>query len=57
MGRVVDRPVYIGEEIKKRKMVYLCVSYDHRVMDGATVAQFLASVKSRLENPGSIIIG
>lgn len=57
MGRVEDRPRYIGEEMKRRKMVYLCVTYDHRVMDGATVAKFLAKVKSILESPGSILVG
>jgi 2-oxoglutarate dehydrogenase E2 component (dihydrolipoamide succinyltransferase) len=56
MGKVQDKPVYIGDEIKKRKMVYVCLSYDHRIVDGATVAQFLTKVKDILENPGSIII-
>jgi pyruvate/2-oxoglutarate dehydrogenase complex dihydrolipoamide acyltransferase (E2) component len=56
MGKVQDKPVYIGDEIKKRKMVYVCLSYDHRIVDWATVAQFLTKVKDILENPGSIII-
>jgi pyruvate dehydrogenase E2 component (dihydrolipoamide acetyltransferase) len=53
-GTVVKRPVVItdpnlGETIAVRSMVYLALSYDHRIVDGADAARFLATVKERLE--------
>ena len=53
-GSVVKRPVVVkdqdgGETIAIRSMVYLALSYDHRIVDGAAAAQFLVLMKSRLE--------
>ncbi len=53
-GTVVRRPVVVqdpalGEVIAVRSMVYLALSYDHRLVDGADAARFLATVKTRLE--------
>jgi 2-oxoglutarate dehydrogenase E2 component (dihydrolipoamide succinyltransferase) len=53
-GAVVKRPVVIeneglGETIAIRSMVYLALTYDHRLVDGADAARFLATVKARLE--------
>jgi len=53
-GAVVKRPVVVsdddlGETIAVRSMVYLALSYDHRVVDGADAARFLVTVKQRLE--------
>jgi pyruvate dehydrogenase E2 component (dihydrolipoamide acetyltransferase) len=53
-GAVVKRPVVItdpnlGETIAVRSMVYLALSYDHRVVDGADAARFLTTIKQRLE--------
>jgi len=45
---VVDDPE-LGEIIVPRSMVYLALSYDHRIVDGADAARFLTSVKERLE--------
>ena len=39
-----------GETIAIRSMVYLALSYDHRIVDGADAARFLATVKERLED-------
>ena len=52
MGKVVDTPVVRDGEIVVRKVMYLCLSYDHRVVDGAPAVQFLQAVKRRLEQPG-----
>ncbi|TDB82511.1 2-oxoglutarate dehydrogenase, E2 component, dihydrolipoamide succinyltransferase, partial [Micromonospora fluostatini] len=54
-GAVVKRPVVVndpelGEVIAVRSMVYLALSYDHRLIDGADAARFLVAVKERLEN-------
>jgi len=51
---VVKRPVVVtdtdgGETIAIRSMVYLALTYDHRVVDGADAARFLSSMKERLE--------
>ncbi|SCE99747.1 2-oxoglutarate dehydrogenase E2 component [Micromonospora coriariae] len=53
-GAVVKRPVVVndpelGEVVAVRSMVYLAMSYDHRLIDGADAARFLAAVKERLE--------
>ena len=52
MGKVADMPVVRDGEIVVRKVMYLCLSYDHRVVDGAPAVQFLQAVKRRLEQPG-----
>ena len=54
-GAVVKRPVVIddpnlGETIAVRHMVYLSLSYDHRLVDGADAGRFLAAIKARLES-------
>ena len=56
-GTVVKRPVVIddanlGETIAVRHMVYLALTYDHRLVDGADAARFLVAVKQRLEEGG-----
>jgi pyruvate/2-oxoglutarate dehydrogenase complex dihydrolipoamide acyltransferase (E2) component len=52
MGKVADTPVVRDGAIVGRKVMYLCLSYDHRVVDGAPALQFLQAVKRRLEQPG-----
>jgi len=47
---VVKRPVVIDDAIAIRPMTNLCLSWDHRALDGATAARFLAAVKARLES-------
>ncbi len=49
IGAIQKRPVVINDAIAIRSMVYLTLSYDHRVVDGATAHQFMAKVKSALE--------
>ena len=54
VGSVVKRPVVVqdaglGEVIAVRSMVYLALTYDHRIVDGADAARFLVTVKQRLE--------
>jgi len=55
---IVRRPVVIGEGIAVRHMMNMCLSFDHRIIDGMTSGQFLAHVKKRLESwtPASIRI-
>jgi len=46
---VVKRPVVVGDAIAIRPMTYLCMSWDHRALDGVVAARFLSSVKEHLE--------
>ena len=55
MDAVVKRPVVIGDAIAIRDMMYMSISFDHRILDGLTAAQFMGAIKRRLENPGSDI--
>ena len=50
MDAVVKRPVVIDDAIAIRSMMYLSLSFDHRVLDGLTAAQFMGAVKRRLES-------
>ncbi|MGH9774895.1 MAG: dihydrolipoamide acetyltransferase family protein [Candidatus Acidiferrales bacterium] len=50
MGTIEKRPVVVDEAIAIRSMVYLTLSYDHRVVDGAVAHQFMGKVKHTLEN-------
>ena len=54
VGTIVKRPVVVkdsdgGESVAIRSMVYLSITYDHRLVDGADASRFLTSVKKRLE--------
>lgn len=55
-GRVLDRPMVINGEIKIRKTLPISLSFDHRLMDGATVAKFLKTVALHLEDPGLLLV-
>lgn len=55
VGKIVDTPVSTGDEIVLRPTMNLTLSADHRVVDGATAARFLAELKATLENPYLLI--
>ena len=50
VGRVADTPVVRDGQVVPGKVMYLCLSYDHRVVDGATAVRFLVAVKQRLQD-------
>jgi pyruvate dehydrogenase E2 component (dihydrolipoamide acetyltransferase) len=52
--RAVERPVLMEGELKPRKIAYISLSFDHRVIEGAYAARFLMEVKRLLENPALI---
>jgi pyruvate dehydrogenase E2 component (dihydrolipoyllysine-residue acetyltransferase) len=56
LGTIEKRPVVINDAIAIRSMVYLTLSYDHRVVDGATAHQFMGKVKHMLENWSEAIL-
>jgi len=49
VGTISQRPIVVGDQIEIRPMVYICVSYDHRIIPGAIAQQFLAKVKEGIE--------
>ena len=51
VGRVVEKPVVYQGEITKRSMMFLSLTFDHRVIDGAPAAAFLHAIKGHLEDP------
>jgi 2-oxoisovalerate dehydrogenase E2 component (dihydrolipoyl transacylase) len=53
---IVKRPVVVNDAIAVRHMMNMCLSFDHRIIDGMTAGQFLSAIKARLEDwtPGSI---
>lgn len=56
MHAIKDRPVVVDGEIKIRPMMYLALSYDHRVIDGSTSVTFLVKVKNLIEDPLSLLL-
>jgi 2-oxoglutarate dehydrogenase E2 component (dihydrolipoamide succinyltransferase) len=56
MHNIVKRAVVIGDELKIRPMMYVALSYDHRVVDGREAVSFLVAVKDRLEAPDRMLL-
>lgn len=57
MHTIKERPVVVDGEIAVRPMMYLAMSYDHRIIDGKDSVQFLVSVKNALEDPARLLLG
>jgi 2-oxoglutarate dehydrogenase E2 component (dihydrolipoamide succinyltransferase) len=57
MHTIKERPVVVDGEIVVRPMMYLAVSYDHRIIDGKDSVQFLVAVKNALEDPARLLLG
>ena len=57
MHNIIKRPVVVNDEIVARPMMYLALSYDHRVIDGSTSVTFLVRVKNLLEDPMELMMG
>jgi 2-oxoglutarate dehydrogenase E2 component (dihydrolipoamide succinyltransferase) len=56
MHKIQNRPVAIGEKIEIRPMMYLALSYDHRVVDGQEAVTFLVRVKECIEDPSRLLL-
>lgn len=56
MHKIQDRPVVVGGEIVIRPMMYLALSYDHRIVDGKGAVTFLVRVKEALEDPRRLLM-
>lgn len=57
MHNIVERPVAIDGKVEIRPMMYLALSYDHRIIDGKESVGFLVKVKEMIENPEKMIFG
>lgn len=55
-GKIIDRPVVYKGEIAIRSTMYLCLSYDHRAMDGKDASEFLVKIKQNLEKAAEFLI-
>jgi 2-oxoglutarate dehydrogenase E2 component (dihydrolipoamide succinyltransferase) len=56
MHKIQPRPVAIGDKIEIRPMMYLALSYDHRIVDGREAVTFLVKVKENLEDPQRMLL-
>ena len=57
MHNIVERPVVVDGEITVRPMMYLALSYDHRIIDGREAVQFLVTIKQCMEDPARMLLG
>jgi 2-oxoglutarate dehydrogenase E2 component (dihydrolipoamide succinyltransferase) len=56
MHTIQERPVAISGRVEIRPMMYLALTYDHRVVDGKEAVTFLATIKEVIENPGAVLL-
>ncbi|MEF8811978.1 MAG: 2-oxo acid dehydrogenase subunit E2, partial [Bacteroidales bacterium] len=57
MHAIQERPVAIEGKVEIRPMMYLALSYDHRIIDGKESVSFLMKVKELIENPQAMLLG
>ncbi|MEM8564061.1 MAG: dihydrolipoyllysine-residue succinyltransferase, partial [Pseudomonadota bacterium] len=56
MHKIQDRPMAVNGEVIVQPMMYLALSYDHRLIDGKTAVQFLVAIKDLIEDPARILL-
>ncbi len=56
MHKIQERPVVVDGEVRIRPMMYLALSYDHRIVDGADAVSFLVRIKELIEDPTSLLL-
>ena len=56
MHNIIERPIVINGEIKVRPVMYLALSYDHRIIDGKDSVSFLKTLKDNLEDPRKLFL-
>jgi 2-oxoglutarate dehydrogenase E2 component (dihydrolipoamide succinyltransferase) len=57
MHKIQDRPMALKGAVLVRPMMYLALSYDHRIIDGREAVQFLVTIKDGLEDPARLLLG
>jgi 2-oxoglutarate dehydrogenase E2 component (dihydrolipoamide succinyltransferase) len=56
MHSIVKRPIAINDQVVIRPMMYIALSYDHRLIDGREAVLFLAHIKANLEDPAKLLL-
>ena len=56
MHNIIERPVAVNGKVEVRPMMYVALSYDHRIIDGKESVGFLVAIKEALENPQEILM-
>jgi 2-oxoglutarate dehydrogenase E2 component (dihydrolipoamide succinyltransferase) len=56
LHRIQDRPVAVSGQVVVRPMMYVALSYDHRIVDGREAVQFLVKIKEYIEDPGHLLL-
>jgi 2-oxoglutarate dehydrogenase E2 component (dihydrolipoamide succinyltransferase) len=56
LHKIEDRPVAVGGQVVVKPMMYVALTYDHRIVDGLEAVQFLVKVKELIEDPGQMLI-
>jgi 2-oxoglutarate dehydrogenase E2 component (dihydrolipoamide succinyltransferase) len=56
MHKIQDRPMVVASKVEIRPMMYLALSYDHRLVDGREAVTFLVRVKESLEEPARLVL-
>ncbi|MCB1158277.1 MAG: 2-oxo acid dehydrogenase subunit E2, partial [Leptospiraceae bacterium] len=56
LHNIVKRPVVVNDEIAIRPMMYIALSYDHRIVDGKEAVQFLVKIKECIEDPSRLLL-
>jgi 2-oxoglutarate dehydrogenase E2 component (dihydrolipoamide succinyltransferase) len=56
MHKIQERPVAVGGQVVVRPMMYVALTYDHRIIDGREAVQFLVAVKEALEDPARLLL-
>ena len=56
MHKIQERPVVVDGQVVVRPMMYLALSYDHRIIDGKEAVQFLVAIKDALEDPARLLL-
>ena len=56
LHKIQDRPIAVGGQVQVRPMMYVALTYDHRIVDGAEAVRFLVRVKELVEDPGALLL-
>jgi 2-oxoglutarate dehydrogenase E2 component (dihydrolipoamide succinyltransferase) len=56
MHKIQERPVAVNGQVEIRPMMYVALSYDHRIVDGSEAVRFLVKVKELLEDPETLLL-
>jgi 2-oxoglutarate dehydrogenase E2 component (dihydrolipoamide succinyltransferase) len=56
MHKIEERPIVVGGQITIRPMMYVALSYDHRIVDGSEAVRFLVRIKELIEDPEALLL-